>query len=247
MRCPVCGAEYINENARFCNACGAPLGQQGGEAIPSQAQPYMQPQNMQYAPPAQDLAQVGQAMHDYIKVDFDPKLSKVGIAVCIIIGIAISLLSLVDGTFGFLFVGLIVAAIGSLIVWLTYKMNISAAKRLGLFFQRDGEVRVLSEFASSLPFANDQFRLSPHYLFVKNRCAVRILDIAKITRVKESYNFIPTGVRLDALVEDETGVQNVTVCKLHMTKSKNEADEYFNEIMTRQQMAVNEINMMRVQ
>ncbi|MBR6336431.1 MAG: zinc ribbon domain-containing protein [Ruminococcus sp.] len=245
MLCPACGNDVLKETAKFCPSCGSLLGQQGGEVIPPQAQSYVQPQNMQYAPPPQELAQIGKAMHDYIKVDLEPKMSKVAIVVSVIVGLAISALSLIDMTFGFLFVGLLVMALLILIIWGVYKMNITASSRLKRFFSLDGEANVLMEFASAVPMANDQFRLSAHYIFVKTRCMVRILDVTKITRVKESTNFIPTGVRLDALVEDEHGPLNITLCRLHMTKSKSEADEYFNQITARQQAVVNEYNMQR--
>ena len=238
MYCGMCGANNA-DGASFCVSCGAPL-RNGQEVQTPQPQPQAMPQ-MQAAPQPQiypqELSAVGNALYDYCKVKLDPKLSKVGLAASIIVGVLLLIFGLAIGVYPIAFVGLGAGLIVALVVWASYVGAVKNAQRLRNIFDHDGEEFVLREFASAQSFANDQFRMSGFYVFAKAKAVFRTTSIERVTRVKESTNFIPTGVRLDVLISDETDTTNMTLCRLHMGKSKNEAEELYKEISARKQFA----------
>ena len=84
--------------------------------------------------------------------------------------------------------------------------------------------------------------MSGFYIFARTKGIFRVVSVERVTRVKESTNFIPTGVRLDVLISDETDTTNVTLCRLHMTKSQSEAEELYNEIVARKQFAYEQMS-----
>lgn len=229
MFCPICGSK-LDDGAAVCPSCGNVVNN-AAAAVP-QAAAIAQPAY------SQDLAAAGAAMYDYCKVDMSPKPAKGVLIFISVLAVLLLLMGLAAGVYPFIIVAIILEAIGVIAVYGGYKISQKNSQRLANIFSRDGEQFVLSEFASAQPMANDQFRLSTYYVFVKKKAVIRTVSIGRITRVTESTNFIPTGVRLDALVSDEMGDMNITLCRLHLGKSKNEADELFNEIMARRQYAI---------
>ncbi len=89
------------------------------------------------------------------------------------------------------------------------------------------------DFASAIPFADDQFRLGRQYLFIKNGAALRLDSIADIVRVTTNYRMVPTGVFLSVKVEDENGNMVCPLCRLHMLKAGTEIAEIRNAVLQR--------------
>ncbi len=228
MFCGMCGANNA-DGASYCVSCGAPLGNDAAGTQPQISQ--------------QELSVIGNALYDYCKVKLDPRLSKGGIIASIAAGLLLFLFGLFIGVYAIAFTGLGAGLIVALALWASHVSAVKNAQRLKNIFDRDGEEFVLREFASSRSFAQDQFRMSGFYVFAKGKAVFRVTSIERVTRVKESTNLIPTGVRLDVLISDETDTTNITLCRLHMGKSKNEAEELFNEISARKQFAFEQMNM----
>lgn len=236
MFCNNCGAE-ITDGVKFCTSCGAPVAQAESPAPVQSASPAPSP--VQNTVPQQpfnaDLAKAAADLFSYCKVDLNPKYSKGGAAAFIVIAILLILFGAVGEALFMSVIGLIVGGIGMLAVWGAYKGNLKTAARLRSIMTNDGEETVLRAFASAEPMANDQFRMSAAYVFAKKKAVFRVIDITNVTRVTESTNFIPTGVRLDVIVQDESGQINLTLCRLHLGKSKNEAEDIYQQILARQQ------------
>ncbi|MBO6140552.1 MAG: zinc-ribbon domain-containing protein [Ruminococcus sp.] len=238
MFCTVCGTQNP-DGAELCVSCGAALKRAvtpAPEMQPAMQDPAMQ-QPMQQPAYAQELSAIGQALYDYCKVKLDPQLSKGGMAAGIIIGVLLLAFGLFIGVYQIALVGFFAGVIVAVAVWGTYVGAKKEGARLKSIFSRDGEEFVLREFASAQSFAQDQFRMSGFYIFARAKGIFRVVSVERVTRVKESTNFIPTGVRLDVLISDETDTTNVTLCRLHMTKSQSEAEELYNEIVARKQFA----------
>lgn len=228
MFCNNCGTK-INDGVKFCTSCGAPVTQSESpvpvqSVSPAPAQPF----NV-------DLAKAAADLFSYCKVDLDPKYSKGGAAAFIVIAVLLILFGAIGEALFISVCGLVIGGVGMLAVWGAYKSAQNNAKRLRSIMTNDGEETVLSEFASAIPMANDQFRISSEYIFAKKKAVFRVIDITNVTRVTESTNFIPTGVRLDIFVEDESGQIKISLCRLHLGKSKNEANEIYQQILARQQ------------
>ena len=229
MYCSVCGANNADGSA-VCAGCGSPLNK-------TLAEVNAQPQAAASPVYDQELAAIGKAMYDYCKVELDPKISKGGMIAFAVLGVLLLAAGIAMVLVPLMLIGAGVGLFGSLIVLGSGKMAVKNAQRLKNLFANDGEEFILREFASAQSFANDHFRMSGFYIFVKGKGIYRTVNIEKITRVTESTNFIPTGVRLDALMSDEQGTVNITLCRLHLGKSKNEANDLFNEIMSRKRFA----------
>ncbi|MCR5816720.1 MAG: hypothetical protein K6F91_07545 [Ruminococcus sp.] len=234
MICPACGGNNLEgaDKCVFCNAPlnGAPVNMQ--QPVQSAAPGY----NTQAAP-AYNYAAIAAEMFKYCSIDLEPKMSVAGIVIFAVLGAAILAVGIMLSLMPFILVGLGVGVVGSLIVFAACKTAQKEAVRTRNLFAADGEQFILQEFASAQSFANDQFRMSGFYIFARIKGVYRTVNITKITRVTEKTNFIPTGVHLDANIDDEFGSTVVTLCRLHLGKSKNEADDLFNEIVARKQFA----------
>ena len=114
-----------------------------------------------------------------------------------------------------------------------YRTLVGASKRLNTYFSKDGEANVLIDFSTAQPFADDQFRLGRHYLFIKNGAVLRNDSVTDIIRVISHYKIIPTGIWLSVTVEDENGSMAFPLCKVHMLKFGEEMNEIYNVIMQR--------------
>lgn len=223
MQCPVCG-EKAAEGSAVCVGCGSPL---NSNAAVISAQPVS----------SQELSALGQAMYDYCRVDLVPKSCRGRVLAFALIGALLVVTGAVTGLWPVILIGLPVGIVGVISSWCAGGDAVKNSQRLKSLFANDGEEFVLKEFASAKPFAGDQFRISGFYLFVRGKGVFRNVSIEKLTRVTESFNYIPTGVKLDALITDESGTMYFSVCKLHLGRSRKEADELYNEISARKQFA----------
>ena len=245
MFCTVCGAQ-IADGVKFCTSCGAPtekdsVSQPQSEPVtvqPVQAAAAPQPAIPQPAAPSQgfdpSLAQAADELQQYCKIDMDPKPSNAIVIIFAVIGLLMLIIGIAGAPF-MIVLGILLALFGILARKLAYDGNVKRATRLKNIFEHDGEENVLREFAAAEKMAKDKFRMSTGYIFGKRSEVFRIMDIQKVTRVVHSTNGIPTNVTLEVNISDETGSGTVQLCTLSLGKSKNQANEIYEQIVNRQE------------
>ena len=222
--CDVCGAKYINGNANFCPCCGARLSRN----------PYAVGIMNE-----QQLNQSVNAFYNYCRVKRSAKLVPVSVAVTVLEGLIITLLVLAAGVklWRAVFIGGFFSALFAFICWLAYRLQKGTSKRFNSYIVEDGGRRMFSDFASAQPFADDQFRLGNHYLFIKNGAVLRLDSITDLVRVITHCRIILTGVYLTVKVKDEHGSMSCPLCRVHMLKAQAEIDEIRKAVMQRRDSA----------
>ena len=228
MRCPVCGTENYDQNTSFCAGCGAALG-------------------VRQAAPAgigeQQLYQLGQAMYDYTKIQRVPKIGFLPVLIVVLEGAVITPLCIAAaGVYAGAFVGIFITALFALLVGLVYRLRAGSSKRLNTYFAQEGEAGILNEFACAQSFANDQFRLSIRYIFIKNGAVLRLADVCEVQRMIHHYRIIPTGFSLIVKVNDENGKMAFPLCRLRYFGNRAEAEQIADMIISRQNALFNNIN-----
>ena len=88
---------------------------------------------------------------------------------------------------------------------------------------------MISEFAYAQPFANDQFRLGNHYLYIKNGAVLKIDSIVDIVRI-----YTRSGVGVSAKVNDASGSASFLLCILPVFSYGPKIDEIRKAVMQRQ-------------
>ena len=216
-----------------------------------QKEQYQQPQMSNTMPPVQgsnpsfdaagimtgqQLDQSDQALYNYCKVMRVPKLGAAPVVITVLEGVIITLLiaTLGDSLLTAVAIGAFISAVFAFLCWLAYRYRVGASKRLNTYLAEDGGQMMFNDFASAQPFANDQFRLGRHYLFIKNGAVLRLDSITDIVRINSHYRMVPTGVGLSVTVNDENGSMSFPLCRVHMLKAGEEVEEIRNAVMQRQ-------------
>ena len=172
-----------------------------------------------------------QALYNYCKVMRVPKLGAAPIVITVLTGSILTLLIAALGESLLLAVatGAIVSAVFAFLCWLAYRYRVGASKRLNSFLAEDGGRIMFSDFASAQPFANDQFRLGSHYLYIKNGAVLKIDTIVDIVRI-----YTRSGVGVSAKVNDANGSMSFLLCILPQFSDRPKIDEIRNAVRQRQ-------------
>ena len=180
-----------------------------------------------YTANGQQHNQASQALYSYCKVMRVPKLGAAPVVVTVLEGLILTLVfaALGESLSTAVAIGASVSAVFVFLCWLVYRYRTGASKRLNAYLAEDGGQRMFSDFASAQPFADDQFRLGKHYLFIKNGAVLSLDNIADIVRVTSHYRMVPTGVFLSLKVKDEHGSMSFPLCRVHLLKAEDEIDE----------------------
>ena len=88
---------------------------------------------------------------------------------------------------------------------------------------------MFSDFASAQPFANDQFRLGRHYLYIKNGAVLKIDSIVDIVRI-----YTRSGVGVSAKVNDASGSMSFLLCRVPLLNDRAVIDEIRKAVRQRQ-------------
>ena len=167
------------------------------------------------------------AMYSYCKVKRDPRLVPVAVVVTVLEGVLITLLVLAAGVslLRAVFIGGFFSALFAFIFWYAKRVQTGAVQRLDAYLAADGGRSMYSDFASAQPFADDQFRIGRHYLFIKNSAVLRLDSITDIVRINHHYRYVPTGVSLSVKVKDEHGSLAFPLCRVHLMNAQAEVNE----------------------
>ena len=167
------------------------------------------------------------AMYSYCKVKRDPRLVPVAVVVTVLEGVLITLLVLAAGVslLRAVFIGGFFSALFAFIFWYAKRVQTGAVRRLDAYLAADGGRSMYSDFASAQPFADDQFRIGRHYLFIKNSAVLRLDSITDIVRINHHYRYVPTGVSLSVKVKDEHGSLAFPLCRVHLMNAQAEVNE----------------------
>ena len=179
----------------------------------------------------QQLNQPDQALYNYCKVMRVPKLGVVPVVVTVLEGLIITLViaALGESLLLAVAIGAIVIAVFAFLFILAYRYRVKASQRLNSYLNEDGGRMMISEFAYAQPFANDQFRLGNHYLYIKNGAVLKIASIVDIVRV-----FTRSCVGVHAKVNDASGSASFLLCILPVFSYGPKIDEIRKAVMQRQ-------------
>ena len=178
----------------------------------------------------QQYNQISYALNSYCKVMSVPKMGPATAVITILTG---GMITLVIAALGeclllALAIGAIVIAVFAVLCWLAYRYRVGDSKRLNSYLGEDGGRMMISEFAYAQPFANDQFRLGNHYLYIKNGAVLKIDSIADLVRI-----YTRSGVGLSAKVNDANGSMSFLLCILPVLNGRAEIEQIRNEVLQR--------------
>ena len=179
----------------------------------------------------QQLNQLSQALYSYCKVMRVPRLGAAPAVITVLTGLTITLViaALGESLLMAVAIGAVVIVVFAFLFWLAYRYRAGASKRLNSFLAADGGQGMYIDFASAQPFANDQFRLGSHYLYIKNGAVLKIDSIADIVRI-----YTRSGVGVSAKVNDANGSMSFLLCMLPLLNDRAEIDEIRNAVRQRQ-------------
>ena len=179
----------------------------------------------------QQLDQLSQALYSYCKVMRVPKLGPAPAVITVLTGLMITLViaALGESLLTAVAIGAVVIAVFAFLCWLAYRYRVEASKRLTSYLCEDGGQIMFSDFASAQPFANDQFRLGSHYLYIKNGAVLKIDTIVDIVRI-----YTRSGVGVSAKVNDASGSMSFLLCRVPLLNDRAVIDEIRNAVRQRQ-------------
>ncbi len=179
----------------------------------------------------QQYNQLSYALNSYCKVMIVPKMGPAPAVITILTGVMITLVIAAFGESLLLAVatGAVVIAVFAFLCIFAYRYRVRASQRLNSYLGEDGGRVMISEFAYAHPFANDQFRLGNHYLYIKNGAVLKIASIVDIVRI-----FTRSGVGVHAKVNDESGSASFLLCILPVFSYGPKIDEIRKAVMQRQ-------------
>ena len=179
----------------------------------------------------QQLNQLSQALYSYCKVMRVPRLGAAPAVITVLTGLTITLViaALGESLLMAVAIGAVVIVVFAFLFWLAYRYRAGASKRLNSFLAADGGQEMYIDFASAQPFANDQFRLGSHYLYIKNGAVLKIDSIADIVRISTR-----SGMGVSAKVNDANGSMSFLLCMLPLLNDRAEIDEIRNAVRQRQ-------------
>jgi len=179
----------------------------------------------------QQYNQISYALNSYCKVMSVPKMGPAPAVITILTGVMITLViaALGESLLLAVAIGAIVIAVFAFLFILAYRYRVKASQRFNSYLGEDGGRMMISEFAYAQPFANDQFRLGNHYLYIKNGAVLKIDSIVDIVRV-----FTRSCVGVHAKVNDASGSASFLLCILPVFSYGPKIDEIRKAVMQRQ-------------
>ena len=179
----------------------------------------------------QQLNQLSQALYSYCKVMRVPKLGAAPAVITVLTGLTITLViaALGESLLLAVAIGAIVIAVFAFLWWLAYRYRVGASKRVNSYLGEDGGQIMFSDFASAQLFANDQFRLGRHYLYIKNGAVLKIDSIVDIVRI-----YTRSGVGVSAKVNDASGSMSFLLCRVPLLNDRAVIDEIRKAVRQRQ-------------
>ena len=178
----------------------------------------------------QQLNQLSNALYSYCKVMSVPKMGAAPAVITILTGLAATLLfaALGESLLTAVAIGIPISAVFAFLFWLAYRYRVGASKRLNSYLAEDGGQTMYIDFGWAQPFANDQFRLGSHYLFINNGAVLRLDSITDIVRVATR-----SGVGVSVTVNDENGSMSLPLCRVHRPNDRAEIDEIRKAVLQR--------------
>ncbi len=182
----------------------------------------------------QQYNQLSYALNSYCKVMIVPKMGPAPAVITILTGVMITLViaALGESLLLAVAIGAVVIAVFAFLCILAYRYRVRASQRLNSYLGEDGGRMMISEFAYAQPFANDQFRLGNHYLYIKNGAVLKIASIVDIKRV-----FTRSCVGVHAKVNDESGSASFLLCMIPLLNDWAVIEEIKKAVRQRQMSA----------
>lgn len=179
----------------------------------------------------QQYNQLSYALNSYCKVMSVPKMGPAPAVITILTGVMITLViaALGESLLLAVAIGAVVIAVFAFLFILAYRYRVRASQRLNSYLAEDGGRMMISEFAYAQPFANDQFRLGNHYLYIKNGAVLKIASIVDIVRI-----FTRSCVGVHAKVNDASGSASFLLCMIPLLNNWAVIDEIKKAVMQRQ-------------